>query len=70
MYIHMCVCMYVCMYVYVCVCVHTHVISVSPSVVSETLRPYGQQPARLFCPWTSPCKDTCVGSHFLVQIDR
>ena len=37
------------------------------SVVSDSLRPYGQQPARLFCPWDSAGKNTGVGCHVLVQ---
>ena len=31
------------------------------SVVYESLRPYGLQPARLLCPWDSPGKNTGVG---------
>ena len=37
------------------------------SVVSDSLRPYGLQPARLLCPWDSPGKNTGVGCHFLLQ---
>ena len=32
-----------------------------------TLRPHGLSPARLFCPWNSPGKNTGVGSHSLFQ---
>ena len=32
-----------------------------------TLQPYGPEPARLFCPWTSPGKITRVGCHCLLQ---
>ena len=32
----------------------------SRSVVSNSLRPHGLQPARLFCPWDSPGKSTGV----------
>ena len=32
-----------------------------------TLQPFGLQPARLFCPWESPGKNTGVGSHALLQ---
>ena len=34
---------------------------------SNSLRPYGQQSARPFCPWDSPGKNTGVGCHFLLQ---
>ena len=37
------------------------------SVVSYSLRPYGLQPTRLLCPWSSPGKNTVVGCHFLLQ---
>ena len=40
---------------------------VSHSVVSDSLRPHGLQPARLLCPWNSPGKNTGVGGHFLFQ---
>ena len=32
-----------------------------------TLRPSGQWPARLLCPWDSPGKNTGVGCHDLLQ---
>ena len=32
--------------------------SVSPLVVSDSLRPHGLWPVRRLCPWNSPCKDT------------
>ena len=41
--------------------------SVSRSVMSVSLRPCGLQPARLLCPWSSPGKNTGVGSHSLLQ---
>ena len=41
--------------------------SVSRSVMSISLRPCGLQPARLLCPWSSPGKNTGVGSHSLLQ---
>ena len=41
--------------------------SVSHSVVSDSLRPQEQQPTRLLCPWSSPGKNTEVGSHSLLQ---
>ena len=49
-----------CVYTYICVCVCC-------SVMSNSLRPHGQQPARLLCPWNSPGKNTGVGCHFLLQ---
>ena len=39
----------------------------SRSVMSNTLPPRGLQPARLFCPWDSPGKNTGVGCHALLQ---
>ena len=42
-------------------------ISVSHSVVSDSLRPHGLQPTRLLCPWNSPVKNTGVSSHSLLQ---
>ena len=41
--------------------------SISHSVVSDSLRPHGLQPARLFCPWNSPGKNTGGGCHALLQ---
>ena len=41
--------------------------SVSLSVMSDFLWPHGLYPARLFCPWNSPGKNTGVGSHSLLQ---
>ena len=35
------------------------------SVVSDSLRPPGLQPARLLCPWDSPGKNTRVGCQLL-----
>ena len=37
------------------------------SVVSNSLRPHGLQPARLPCPWNSPGENTGVGCHCLLQ---
>ena len=37
------------------------------SVVSNTSRPHGLQPTKLFCSWTSPGKNTGVGNHSLLQ---
>ena len=41
--------------------------SVSHSVVSDSMRPYGVWPARFLCPWNSPGKNTGVGCHVLLQ---
>ena len=38
------------------------------SVVSDSVRPHRWQPTRLLCPWDSPCKNTGVGCHFLLQL--
>ena len=35
------------------------------SVVSDSLRPYRLEPARVLCPWDSPVKDTGVCCHAL-----
>ena len=40
---------------------------VSHSVLSDSLRSHGLQPARLLCPWNSPGKNTGVSSHSLLQ---
>ena len=37
------------------------------SVVSDSLWPFGQQSARLICPWNSPGKNIGVGCHFPLQ---
>ena len=37
------------------------------SVMSYSLRPHGQQPARLLGPWDFTGKNTGVGCHFLLQ---
>ena len=41
--------------------------SVSRSVMSDSWRPHGLEPARLLCPWNSPGKDNRVGCHSLLQ---
>ena len=46
---------------------HLMYIYVSRSVVSDSLRPHGLQPARLLCPWDFLGKNTGVGCHFLLQ---
>ena len=42
-------------------------VSVSRSVMPDSLRPHGLQPTRLLRPWDSPGKNTGVGSHCLLQ---
>ena len=39
----------------------------SRSVVCDSLRPRGLEPARLLCLWDSPSKNTGVGCHALLQ---
>ena len=41
--------------------------SVSHSVMSNFLWPYGLQPTRFLCPWDSPGKNIVVGCHSLLQ---
>ena len=38
-----------------------------PSVLFDSLRPSGLEPAKLLCPWDSSGKSTGVGCHFLLQ---
>ena len=47
-------------------CVPTGTSVVSHPVVSNSLWPHGQQPARFLCPRDSPGKNTGVGFHFLL----
>ena len=42
-------------------------VSVSRSVVSDSLRPHGLYPVMLLCLWDSPGKNTGVGCHSLLQ---
>ena len=46
-------------------------ISASPShvhsVLSDSLRPHGLQPAKLLCPWDFPGKNTRMGCRFIIQ---
>ena len=37
------------------------------SVVSNSLRPHGLSPSKLFCPWNFPGKNTGVDCHFFLQ---
>ena len=37
------------------------------SVMPDSLRPCGLQPARLLCPWDSPGESAGLGCHFLLQ---
>ena len=41
----------------------------SRSVVSDSWRPHGLQPTRLFCPWDFPGKSTGVGCHCLLRFN-
>ena len=36
--------------------------------MSDSVRPHGQQPTRLLCPWDSLGKNTGVGCHFLLHL--
>ena len=54
-YLRVCVC--VCVYLRVCVCVCCGCWW-GTSVVSDSMRPYGQQPTRLLCPQDSLGKNT------------
>ena len=45
----------------------TYVCVLSHSVLSNSVRPYGLQPARFLCPWNSSDKRTGVGCHALLQ---
>ena len=57
-----CVCVCVCVYIYI----YTLCVSVSCSLVSDSKRPHGLQPARLLCLRDSPGKNTAVGCHSLL----
>ena len=35
--------------------------------MSDSVQPHRRQPTSLCCPWDSPCKNTGVGCHFLLQ---
>ena len=43
------------------------IVCVSRSAVSDSLRPHGLWPARLFCLWNSPGENTGASCHFLLQ---
>ena len=49
---------------------HLYDIFESHSVVSNSVRPHGLEPARLLCPWDSPGQNTGVGSLSLLQRER
>ena len=51
----------------VCVRARACARTLSCSVMSDSLWPHGLQPARLFCPWDSPGKNTGVDCHALLQ---
>ena len=46
---------------------HCRSVSISRSVVSDSLLSHGLWPTMLLCPWNSPGKNTGVGCHFLLQ---
>ena len=46
---------------------HTFACMLSRFSVSDSLQPYGLQPAWLLCPWDSPGKNTGVGCQALLQ---
>ena len=48
---------------FTCICV----VCVSHSVISDSLRLYGLQPASLLCPWDSSGKNTGVDCHAVLQ---
>ena len=50
-------------------CILLGLFLISGSVMSDSLRPHGLQPARLLCPWNSPGKNTGLGCHALLQGD-
>ena len=54
----------ICVCVCVCVCMHVHAQLLSRV---NSWQPYGLQPVRLLCPWDSPCKNTRLGCHALLQ---
>ena len=37
------------------------------TVISDSVRPHGQQPTRFLCPWDSPGNNTGVGCHLLLH---
>ena len=43
-------------------------VCISCSVLTDSWRPHGLQPARPLCPWDSPGKNTAVSCHLLFQI--
>ena len=45
----------------------SHFCCLVTKLCSTLLQPRGQQPARFFCPWDFPSKNTVVGCHFLLQ---
>ena len=44
-----------------------HTCVLGRSVMSDSVRPHGPQPARLLYPWASPGKNTGVGCRALLQ---
>ena len=68
-----------CVCVCVCVCARTRIMSPKlcvcvflcmhyvTSVVSDSVQPYGLQPARILCPWDSPGENNGMSGHVLLQ---
>ena len=48
-------------------CARALPVVLSRSVVSDSVRPHGLEPARLLCPWDFPRKNPGGGCHFLLQ---
>ena len=44
-----------------------HLLLICHPVLFDSLWPHGLLPARLFCPWDFPGKNTRVGCHFFLQ---
>ena len=47
--------------------IHSTTLSISLSVVFDSLRLHGLYPTRRLCPWNSPDKNTVVGNHSVLQ---
>ena len=62
--------MYLCMYIWIYTHMYKRECMLSHFSHVQPLRPYGQQPTRLLCPWNSLGKNTGVGCHFLLQYKR
>ena len=54
-------------FIYILLITYNKVESVSRLVVSNSLQPYGLEPTRLLCAWSSLGKNIGVGCHSLLQ---